>query len=216
MDVERPVTIALVPKMTIPSGRHSTMRRRSRALAARAAFGAVALGVGHRHAERQVLILDLMQVGDETLVIVGALVGIDAVRRLPDRIERIVREIAFRPTAVLAKEPDRLELGEEVGGRLIDMQHAVDLAPARGLRREHQGPVLWLVGEVIGGADSVDAGGEDRVIGHAFDAASVHEHDRVEPAEDFRKSAADISIGVSSSMGGGHEMRLSSGYDRIF
>ena len=25
--------------------------------------------------------------------------------------------------------------------------------------------------------------GEERVIGHAFDAASVHEHDRVEPAE---------------------------------
>ena len=64
------------------------------------ALGAVALGVGHRDAERQVLILDLMQVGDETLMIVGALVGIDAVRRLPNRIERIVREIALRNRCV--------------------------------------------------------------------------------------------------------------------
>ena len=38
------------------------------------ALGAVALGVGHGDAERQVLVLDLMQVGEEALVIVGAAV----------------------------------------------------------------------------------------------------------------------------------------------
>ena len=64
-------------------------------------------------------------------------------------------------------------------------------AEAPGPRGKDQGPQPPAEGKAIGGANGIDAGGEDRGISHAFDAASVHE------------------LGISSSMmGGGHEHAL--------
>ena len=63
---------------------------------------AVALGVGHGDAERQVGVLHLMQVGEEARAVAGALIGVDAMRRLPDGVEGVVGEVALRAAAVPA------------------------------------------------------------------------------------------------------------------
>ena len=80
-------------------------------------------------------------------------------------------EIALGAAAVPADEPHRLELGEQVGGRLVDMQHAIDRRARRALARGHQRGMCRVEREVVGDADGVDAGRQQRLIGHAFDAA---------------------------------------------
>ncbi len=132
-------------------------------------FGAVALGVGHGDAEREVLVLHAMQIAEEALVIVGAVRVVAAFRRLQDPVQRVMREIALRAARFLADEPHRLELVEKIGRALVDMQHAVDGLARRTLPRQHQRLVLGAMREIIGDADAGNARREQRLVGDALD-----------------------------------------------
>ena len=62
---------------------------------------AVALAIGHRDAEREVLRVHAVDVSGGARGIAGSLVGIDAMRGLPDRGERVAAEIALRAAGLL-------------------------------------------------------------------------------------------------------------------
>ncbi len=135
----------------------------------------VALAVGHGDGQGQVLVLDPMDVGEETRVVVGAAVGIDATAGLEDRIEAVVGEVALGTATLAADDAHRFELVEEVARLAVDVQEAIGLAPARVLGRHHQRPQLRPQREVIGDADGVDSGLEQRLVGDRGDLMAVDE-----------------------------------------
>lgn len=141
-------------------------------------LGAIALGVGHGDAEREVFILHAMQIGEETLRIIGAMCGVGALGRLMERVERIMGEIALRAARGFADEPHRFQFREKIGRGLADMRHAVDGLAGRALPGGHQQTVFGRMSEVIGDADGVDAGSEQRLVGDARNRCSVNEHAR--------------------------------------
>ena len=96
-----------------------------------------------------------------------------AFRRLKNAVQRVMREIALRAAAFLADEPHRLELVEQIGRALVDMQHAVDDLARRALPRRHQRLVLRLVREIVGDADAGNAGRQQRLVGDAVDASPL-------------------------------------------
>jgi hypothetical protein len=120
-----------------------------------------------------------VHIGEKALVVLGAVRGIGSPRRLEERVEGIVREIALGAAAMFAQEADRLELVEQVGARLADMHHAIDGLAARPLARQHQDPVLGGKSEIIGEPDRGDAGGKRRRVDHRFDRLSVDEDARL-------------------------------------
>jgi hypothetical protein len=142
-------------------------------------LAAVALG----DAAGQVLVLDAVHIGEKALTVLGAVRGVGLPRRLEDRVEGVVSEIALGAAAVLAQEPDRHELVEQVGARLIEMQHAVDGLAAGPLARQHQNLVLGGTSEIVGEPDRGDAGGQRRRIGGRFDRLSVDEDTRLVAAQ---------------------------------
>jgi len=90
-------------------------------------LGAVALGVGHRTADRQVRVLDAMEIGEQPVVIGGAVVRVGAPGRLEQGVEHVgARYSAARSPDSAAHQPHRLELAQQVGRGLVDVQHAVD------------------------------------------------------------------------------------------
>jgi hypothetical protein len=140
-------------------------------------LGAVALGVRHGDPEREILVLDPLQIRQEPLMIIGAVRGIGRLRRLEAGIERIVVEIALRAAAAAAQQPHRLELVEQVGRACVDRQHARHRAAAASARFQ-QRRVVGIPGKIIAHTDRGDAGGEPRVVGDAFDRMPVDEHPR--------------------------------------
>src|SRR5581483_5486928 len=83
--------------------------------------GAVALGVGHGDAQRQVVVLDVVDVVDEPLVTGGGRAGVLGVghgRGGGQRVQPVVGEVALGAARLPADEAHRFQLLEEVGGRL--------------------------------------------------------------------------------------------------
>jgi hypothetical protein len=78
-------------------------------------FGAVALGVGHGHAQRQILILDTVHVVEKALGIVGAMGVVGAPGCLEDSVHGVMREIALRAAGHFADEAYRLQLVKQIG-----------------------------------------------------------------------------------------------------
>jgi hypothetical protein len=101
------------------------------------ALRAITLDIRHRDTECQVAILHVVQIGEETLMVVGAMIAVDALGRLEDAIERIVGEISLRTARHFAHQSDRLELIEEVSRGFVYVEHAVDSLSARALVRRH-------------------------------------------------------------------------------
>ena len=93
-----------------------------------------------------------------------------ALRRLEDAVEGVVGEIALRAAGRLAHEPHRLELVKQVGGGLVDVEHAVDNLARGALAGRHQGQMLRLLGEIVGDAHRIDARPQQRLVGHALHA----------------------------------------------
>ncbi len=161
--------------------------------------GAVALGVGHRDAERQVLVLHMGQVGRETGAVLGAASGVvDARTHLQQRVQAVVRQVALCTAGFLAQQAHGLELVEQVAGRLVDVQHAVDGLAALGLLRRHQRRHGRLVREVVAEGQRVDARLQARCIGHRVDALAIHVHRRPVAAQRF----AVVGAGHQSAGGG--------------
>ena len=104
-------------------------------------FGTVALGIGHRNAKHQIFVLHLMHIIDQTLVIVGAFVGIQTMGRLVNRVKRVLGQVTLGTAGVLANQTHGFEFVQEIAGRSIDMVEAIDLAAGAFLGRHHQ----WLI-----------------------------------------------------------------------
>ena len=157
------------------------------------ALRAVALGVRHGDAERQVAILRVVHIGEEALVIVGPVHVVGEPCRLEDAAESVMGEVALGASGYLAGEPHRFEFGEKVGGIPVDVHHAVHDPAGSMLARGHHLGVLGDVGEVVGDADGIDARPEDGRIRHAFDALA------------FDKDTRLVGAKRLAIVGGGHQ-----------
>lgn len=163
-------------------------------------FGTIALGVRHGDTDGQILVLDSVQVVHETRVMVRAESGLDLLGSLEDPVGRVVREIPHGAAGLPAKQSHRLELVQQIGGVFVDVQHPVDGLAGGRLARRHQQPMLGIEGEVVADAGRRDAGSQQGLVGHAFDALAVHEHPRLVAAEAF------------PIVGGGHQHRRFLGF----
>ena len=148
-------------------------------------LAAVALGVGHGDADAQVLVLEVVQVGGEALAVARPVVGVDSRRRLGQRAERVVGEVALCAAGLLAQDANGLELVEQVGAALVDVKHPVHGLAARRLHRAHDRRELVAQGEVVGQADGVDSRLQRRRVDDAFDARAVDEDARRVTAQRF-------------------------------
>ena len=108
------------------------------------AHGAVALGVGHRDAQRQVAVLNVVEIAEKALAVVGAVTIVGQPGRLEDAVQRVMRQIALRAAGRPADQTDRLELVEQIRRILVDVEHAVDGLARRALARRHDRHVLLL------------------------------------------------------------------------
>ena len=142
-------------------------------------LGAIALGIGHRDAERQILILNIVKIGEEALAVVCAVPVVGPPRRLVDAVECIVSEIALRASGRPANQADSLKLIKQVLRGLVDVEHPVDRFSGCALPRCHDRQVLLAQRKVVGDAHGGDARREQRLVGDARHAASVHEHPRL-------------------------------------
>jgi hypothetical protein len=123
-------------------------------------LGSVAFGVGHRDAEREILILDFVKIREEALAVVGAVTIVRQPRRLIDAVQGIVREIALSASRRLADQAHGLELEEQVLRGLVDVQHPVDGLAGRALPCRHDRHVLLAKSEIVGHPHAGDAGRE--------------------------------------------------------
>jgi len=135
---------------------------------------AVALRVRHRHADGEILVLHLPQPSAEALVVLPADVRIDVERRLPRRVERIVRQVALRAAGLLTHEAHQLELREQVVRGTVDVEKPADGLAGRLLHRERQGRGIGAMRHVVRHRDRVDARGEQRLVRDAIDPTPVH------------------------------------------
>ena len=113
---------------------------------------AVALAVGHRHAERQVFGVHPFQIGVKAFAISGAEFGVHPRRGLPDRGQPVAAQIALRAAGFLAHQPHRLQLVEQILGRRGNGDHPVHRLAAGQIRpgRAHQRRHVLAQSEVIG------------------------------------------------------------------
>jgi hypothetical protein len=150
------------------------------------ASGAVALGVGHGHAQRQVLVLHTVQVVQEACgVFRGAARVVDAGADLADGVQRVVREVALRAAGLLANQAHGFELVEQVAAAHVDVRQPVD-EPATGvLHGSHQTGVFRLERVVVGEGDRVDAGLKCAFVGHAEHPPAIDKHGGVVAAQRF-------------------------------
>jgi hypothetical protein len=144
---------------------------------------AIALGIGHGDADRQVFVLHALEVGAQARVVFTAYRVIEAVRQLPRGVQAVHRQVTHRTAGFLAGEAREFELGEQVVAVAIQGDEAIDLPGARGVGRECDGGVGRVERVVIGHADGVDAGREARLVGHRSDGVAIDEHARLVAAQ---------------------------------
>jgi hypothetical protein len=167
-------------------------------------LAAVTLGIGHRDAEREVLVLHPCQVGGEAGAMLGGASGIvDARADLGQPVQRVVGQVALRAAGLLAQQAHRLEFVEQVAGRLVDVQHAVDHLAAAGLGGECHGCELRVAREVIGVGQRVDAGCERGLVGDRLDAAAIDVDGRPQTTQRFAVIGAAHQRGGSGDAGSG-------------
>jgi hypothetical protein len=94
-----------------------------------------------------------------------------------------VREVTLRAAGLLAQHAHGLELVQQVGGRFVDMQHAVHGAAGARLPREHQRRPLGLQRRVVGEGERLHAGLQRRLVGHRIDAPAIDIDHRLQPTQ---------------------------------
>ncbi len=167
---------------------------------------AVALGVGHGHAQGQVLVLHAMQVVQEAR---GALGGatrvVNAGADLADGIERVVRQVALRAAGLLAHQAHGFELVEQVAAAHVDVAQPVHHLAAAVLQGRHQAGVFRLERVVVGEGDGVEAGLEGAFVSHAGHAPAIHKHGGAVAAQGFAVVRARHQAGGGGSGGHGQD-----------
>ena len=102
-----------------------------------------------------------------------------------DGVEGVMGEVALGTAGLPAEEAHRFELAQEIGRRLVDVEHAIDDRAIAVCTRGHQGCMGLFQGEIVGDGQRGDAGCELGAVGDALDRFAGQEHARVERAEGF-------------------------------
>ena len=152
---------------------------------------AVALGVGHRNAQRQVLVLHAVQVIEKAGgVLGGAARVVDTGGHLADGVERVMRQVALGAAGFLTDQPHRFELVQQVAAAGVDVRQAVDALAAGLLHGGHDRGVFFLQRVVVGQRNRIDAGAEAALVGHAVNLPAVKEDARPVAAQRFAEVVA--------------------------
>ena len=164
---------------------------------------AVALGVGHRDAQAEVVVLDVREVGLESVAVLLAAAGVvDAGRHLRQGVQRVVRQVALGAAGFLAEQAHGFELVQEVAGRFVEVQHAVHAPAARCLHGGHQRSLGLIACEVVTDGKCVDARSQRRGIGYAVDALAVDVHHGPVAAQRFAVVVAAHEAAIGERGGG--------------
>ena len=121
---------------------------------------AVAFGIGHGDGDGQIRVLHAVQIGEKTLVVIGAARRVSAMRGLKQRVQAIVAQVALRAASFLAHEARQFELGEEVVAGGVDVQKAADLLTRRVLRGAGERRGFGAMRDVVAQRKRVHAGRE--------------------------------------------------------
>ena len=141
---------------------------------------AVALGVGHGDAQRQVLVLHAVQVIEKAGgVLGGAARVVDTGGHLADGVECVVRQVTLGAAGFLANQPHRFKLVQQVTAAGVDVRQPVDALAAGVLHGGHEGRVLFFQRVVVGQRNRIDAGAEAALVGHAVHRPAVQENARL-------------------------------------
>lgn len=138
-------------------------------------LGAVALGVGHRAYDHEVLTLNVTEVLLEALVVRSAmgLVGLegDGV----DGVQSVQPDTALEAGAGrLAEQSQHLDLLHQVVGALKDVRVTVDAFARQVADRGHHVLVFEHVREFVGFSDGVDVRRDRRMVDDLLDELAVY------------------------------------------
>ncbi len=138
---------------------------------------ALTLGVGHCHTQGQVAILDVMEIIQETVVILTALTLVcHTPGGLVNGIQGIVGQITLGATTLTAQQSHRLEFGQQILGVPVDVQHPIDGFTGCALLRQHHTAVFGFLGEIVGDTNGSYTRGQSRIISDAGHPITVNKH----------------------------------------
>ncbi len=136
--------------------------------------GPVALDVGHPADDHLVGLLDVFQVFQEPLVIVGPHLLVDVIGGHVGRVQGVPAHAALKAGARLVGDgPEQLDFLDQVLDRLVDVGEPGDLLPGQVAYGRGQVLVLGHEGHLIGLGRGVDVGDEGRMFGHVLDPLAV-------------------------------------------
>jgi len=128
-------------------------------------LAAIALRIGHRAVDDEVVVLDVLDVLREALVVVGAFGLVAVVGHRPHRVQGVHPYAALEARAgLLAQQALHLDLLDQVVGRLVDVGEAIDFLTGEVAGRQHQVLVLGILGQLVRHRHAVEARADDRVV----------------------------------------------------
>ena len=161
-------------------------------------LAAVALRVGHRHAERQVTILHIGQIrGEAFAVLRGSPCVVDVCHGLKDAVQGIVGEVTLGAAGLLAQHADGLQLVQKVTGGFVDVEHPTHDAVAAVLGRQRDGFQRFVEGVVVGEGQRIYAGAQHWLVGHALDQSAIDIHDGLALAKRLAVLLAGHQVGTA-------------------
>jgi hypothetical protein len=163
-------------------------------------FRAIALCIGHRNPQREIAVLYVVKIIEETLAVVAAMTIVGQFGGLVETVEGIVAEVALRAPGCPTDQAYRLQFIEQIGGVLVDVQHAVDRLAGRSLPCRHDREVLLLMRKVIGDADAGDTGSKKRFVSDALDGVSVDEDTRLVRSQRLAVVGGSLQHGALQSL----------------
>jgi len=92
-------------------------------------LGAVALRVGHRDAQRKVAVLNVVEIAEKALAVVGAMMIVGQLGGLEQTVQRVVRQITLRAAGRPADQTYCLQLVEQVRRILVDVSMRLTVLP---------------------------------------------------------------------------------------
>ena len=136
---------------------------------------AVALGVGHRAIDGEVVLLNVLHVFGEAFVVVGSESLIHFIGGGPDGVESVHTYAALEAgSGLLTHQTLHLHFLDQVVGALMQMAEAVDSFSDEGRIGRHQVFVFLLLGQFVGHGHRIQGRTDDGVVNRVLDTFSEH------------------------------------------